>query len=62
MMRQVFSRRASLLVPFWCTFLSIIAFETNGSWVDPDTEKEYYSSTALSVNDDRKFELVSAAL
>ena len=62
MMRRVFSRRASLLVPFWCAFLSIIALQTDGSWVDPDTEKEYYSSAALSVNDDRKFELVSVAL
>jgi hypothetical protein len=61
MMRQVFSRRA-LLVPFWCAFLSIIVLQTDGSWVDPDTEKEYYSSTALSINDDRKYELVSAAL
>jgi hypothetical protein len=62
MMRQVFSRRVSLLFPFWCAFLSIIALQTDGSWVDPDTEKVYFSSTALSVTDDRKYELVSAAL
>jgi hypothetical protein len=62
MSQEVFSRRASLLVPFWCAFLSILALQTDGSWVDPDTEKAYYSATALTKNDDRQFELVSAAL